>query len=60
MRRPGAPLVIAVMCIVAAVLKANQLAGQVRWVDIVALFGTGFGAGAGVISAFMQGRRAAR
>jgi hypothetical protein len=59
-RRPGAPLVIAVLSMVAAVLAASRLSDHVRWVDMVALFGTGFGTGAGLVSGLMRLRQGSR
>jgi hypothetical protein len=57
-RRPGAALVIAVLAMVTGLLAAGQLSDRVRWVDIVTLFGSGFGAGAGLVAAIGRMRRA--
>jgi hypothetical protein len=55
-RRPGAALVIAVLAMVVGMLAASQLSDRVRWVDIVTLFGSGFGAGAGLVAAMVRMR----
>jgi hypothetical protein len=57
-RRPGVPLLIAIISIVVALLAASGLSDRVRWVDIVTLFGSGFGAGAGLVSALTRIRQA--
>ena len=56
-RRPGAGLVIAVLAIVLGMLAASQMTDRVRLVDIVTLFGSGFGAGAGLVAALGQLRQ---
>jgi hypothetical protein len=56
-RRPGVPLLIAGVSILVAVLAASGLSDHVRWVDIVTLFGSGFGAGAGLVSALTRARQ---
>ena len=56
--RPGAPLFIGVLSLFVAVLAASRLSDHVRWVDIVTLFASGFGAGAGLVSALMRVREA--
>ena len=56
-RRPGAALVIAVLAMVVGRLAAAQASDRVRWVDLVTLFGSGFGAGAGLVAAIGQMRR---
>ena len=54
---PG--LVIAVASCGLAVLVASRMVGPVRLVDVLALFGSGFAAGAGLIGAIIR-RRLAR
>jgi hypothetical protein len=51
---PG--LVIGVLAFGLAALTASRLAGQVRSVDMMTLFGAGFAAGAGVIGAILRRR----
>ena len=51
---PG--LVIGVLSLGVAALAASRLVGQVRLVDVVTLFGSGFAAGAGLIGAIIRRR----
>jgi hypothetical protein len=53
-------LVIAVLSCGLAVLTASRMVGQVRLVDVMTLFGTGFAAGAGLIGAILRRRLARR
>ena len=41
---------------VVGMLAAAQASDRVRWVDLVTLFGSGFGAGAGLVAAIGQMR----
>jgi hypothetical protein len=58
--RPQAPIFIGIVCIMLGVLVATRLGDQVRLVDIVTLFGSGFGAGAGLVGGLVRFRDAAR
>ena len=49
-------IVIGVLSLGVAALAASRLAGQVRLVDVMTLFGSGFAAGAGLIGAIIRRR----
>ena len=49
-------LVIAVASCGLAILVASRMVGPVRLVDVIALFGAGFAAGAGLIGAIIRRR----
>ena len=59
-RQTRPALVIVVIAILVGIAAATRLSDHVRWVDIVTLFRSGFGAGAGVVSAIARMRMAGR
>jgi len=52
-------VVAGVVSVIVAALSAAAMAGSVPWVDVVALFAGGFGAGA-TARALVEGRRRGR
>jgi hypothetical protein len=49
-------VIIAVLSCGVAALAASRLVGQVRLVDVMTLFGSGFAAGAGLVGAIIRRR----
>lgn len=49
-------VIIAVVSLGVAALAASRLVGQVRLVDVMTLFGSGFAAGAGLVGAIIRRR----
>jgi hypothetical protein len=52
-----APIIFALLCVIAAFLNALQLTGRIRLVDILTLFFGGFGAGVGIVKTVMDFRQ---
>ena len=60
MKKKHIPLIFSIIVIVAGIFNALALMDRVRLVDILTLFFTGFGAGAGLVKTvldFREGRR---
>ena len=58
MRRAGLGVVAAVLGLAVGFLNAMQLSDRIRLVDIVSLYAAGMAAGAGLVKALVDLRRA--